>query len=230
MTNLAPTIEPKSDQLNADDLIGGPRTVKITKVAAAGGEQPISISFEDDNGRPYKPCKSMRRVLVFAWGEKGADYVGRSMTLYRDDSVRFGGIEVGGIRISHMSHIERELSFPLTMSKAKRATYTVKPLKDQPKSKPQNSMGGGDSKPASSDNGDAGKLTLIGKDGKEFKFAPDKWRDVLVDVFEKKPFDQAKECWDNNSELIEAASFTHAEHANHVQVAWLKRKRDQETA
>lgn len=130
MTDLGSTIAPKSDQLNADDLLARPLTVTITKVSARPGsqEQPIAISFTGDNGKPYLPCKSMRRVLVQTWGANGADYVGRSMTLYRDPAVLFGGVAVGGIRISHMSHIDAPVTFALTMSRASRKPYTVQPL------------------------------------------------------------------------------------------------------
>lgn len=130
MIDLTPTIAPKSDQLNADDLIAGPMTIRITNVSAnpSSPEQPVSISFDGDNGKPYKPCKSMRRVLVSAWGKDGTAYIGRSMTLYRDPKVTFGGIEVGGIRISHMSDIERDMSMSLTASRTKRLPYVVKPL------------------------------------------------------------------------------------------------------
>lgn len=127
--NLADTIIPKSDQLNADDLISGAITIRVTAIKGSNEpQQPVSIHYEGDNGKPYKPCKSMRRVLVSAWGANGADYVGRSMTLYRDDSVVFGGIAVGGIRISHLSHIERDLTLALTVSRASRKPYTVKRL------------------------------------------------------------------------------------------------------
>ena len=63
--NMLESIAPKSNQLNADDLIGGRSiTIKITKVSGVAGEQPICINYEGDNGKPYYPCKSMRRVLV----------------------------------------------------------------------------------------------------------------------------------------------------------------------
>jgi hypothetical protein len=124
-------IAPKSDQLNADDLIAGPRTITVTGVRASGkgdDQQPISINFEGDNGKPYKPCKSMRRVMVFVWGANSAAYVGRSMTLYRDESVQFGADKVGGIRISHMSHIDAPQSHALTATRGRRAPYTVQPM------------------------------------------------------------------------------------------------------
>lgn len=127
--NLAPTITPKSDQLNADDLITGPITIKVTALKGSNEpQQPVSIHYEGDNGKPYKPCKSMRRVLVSAWGANGAEYVGRSMTLYRDEAVAFGGIQVGGIRISHLSHIDKDLTMALTVSKTSRKPYTVRIL------------------------------------------------------------------------------------------------------
>lgn len=130
MTDLGATIAPKSDQLNADDLINGPITIKVRKVSANPGsaEQPISIYFDGDGEKPYKACKSMRRVLVQVWGRDGASYVGKSMTLYRDPSVKFGGLEVGGIRISHMSDIDKPTTMALTATKAQRKPFTVHPL------------------------------------------------------------------------------------------------------
>jgi hypothetical protein len=129
MIDMRPTIEPKTDQLNADSLIAGPITIKVTKVSLCKEpEQPIAINFEGDNGKPYRPGKSMRRVLVNVWGPDGAAYVGRSMTLYRDDAVKFGGLDVGGIRISHLSHITRPVTMALTASRAARKPFTVQPL------------------------------------------------------------------------------------------------------
>ena len=135
MTDLSDTITPNSQQLNADDLLTGPRTITITGVAGSGDpQQPISINFEGDHGKPYKPCKSMRRVMVAAWGKDGKAYAGRSLTLYCDPKVKFGGIEVGGIRISHMSDIsEPKITMALTASKAKRAPFTVQRIDGAPK-------------------------------------------------------------------------------------------------
>lgn len=130
MVDLSQTVAPKSDQLNSDDLISGPRTITVTRVTAAQDtpDQPVAVYFEGDNGKPYKPCKSMRRVLISAWGVDASQFAGRSMTLYRDPSVTFGGMQVGGIRISHMTGLDKEMSLALTATKAKRAIYKVKPL------------------------------------------------------------------------------------------------------
>jgi hypothetical protein len=61
--SLQDTIVPKSDQLNADDLITGPITVTVEAVKRSPSpEQPIDIYITGH--RPFRPCKSMRRVLI----------------------------------------------------------------------------------------------------------------------------------------------------------------------
>ena len=128
MLDMSTVIIPKSDQISADDFISGPRTYSIQDVSISPGtEQPIQIGLVGEN-RVWKPCKSMARVLVAAWGADAKLYAGKSVTLYRDPKVKWGGLEVGGVRISHMSHIERPLSMALTATKGRRADYTVKPL------------------------------------------------------------------------------------------------------
>jgi hypothetical protein len=132
--DMTATIAPKSLQLNADDLIAGPRTITITRVSANEGapEQPVAVSFHGDGNKPYLPCKSMRRVMVSVWGADASAYVGRSMTIYRDPEVVFGGMKVGGIRISHMSDMAGPMTLVLTATRATRKPYTVKPLAVEP--------------------------------------------------------------------------------------------------
>lgn len=133
MVDLSKTIEPKSDQINYDDFLGGiTKTITVTKVVGSDGDQPIAIRYEGDNGKPYKPCKSMRRVLVALWGANGAEYAGKSMTLYGDPEVMFGGVKVGGIRISHVSHITEPHVLSLTAKKGGRKPFTVRPLTSAP--------------------------------------------------------------------------------------------------
>lgn len=131
--NLRDTITPKSDQLNADDLINTTRVIRVTAVKrGASKEQPISIEYSGMEGRPYKPCKSMRRVLLAAWGDDGREWTGRSMKLYTDPEVKFGGIKVGGIRISQLSHMEKEMKIMLTASKGKRDESRITRLPNYP--------------------------------------------------------------------------------------------------
>jgi hypothetical protein len=133
VTDLRSTIIPKSDQLNSEQLLGGPITVKVTEVTVGStDEQPISIHYEGENGRPFKPCKTMRKVLIFAWGEDGRVWSGRSMTLYCDPTVKFGGEQVGGIRISHLSDIKGQIQVSLTATKGKKALHTIERLDTAP--------------------------------------------------------------------------------------------------
>jgi hypothetical protein len=43
--------------------------------------------------------------------------------------VKFGGMETGGIRISHATHIDAPFKMALTVTRGKRAPFTVQPLK-----------------------------------------------------------------------------------------------------
>ena len=131
--NLRDTIAPKSDQLNADDLTGTTRVIRVTAVKRGSGkDQPVVIEYSGMDGRPYKPCKTVRRVLIAAWGEDGREWAGRSMKLYSDPEVKFGGVKVGGIRISQLSHMEKELKILLTSTRGKRDETRITRLPTYP--------------------------------------------------------------------------------------------------
>lgn len=130
--DMTPTLAANSNQLTSDDLIAGPITIRVTKVQAGSSEQPVAISYEGDQCKPWYPCKSMRRVLVAAWGADASAYIGRTMTLFRDPEVSYGGIKVGGIRIQAMSDLDSPLSIALTVTRQKRAPYKVQVLKVEP--------------------------------------------------------------------------------------------------
>lgn len=130
MNDMSAVIQPKSDQLNSDSLLGGPITITISKVdLKPGADQPCTVHYECEDGKPWKPCKSMARMLVAAWGPDAAKYAGKSLTLFRDPAVTWGGMAVGGIRISHMSHIERPLSENLTATRGNKKPFKVQPLR-----------------------------------------------------------------------------------------------------
>lgn len=126
--DISSTIEPRSDQLNADSLMAGPRTFTIESVTAGTSEQPVNINLVESPGRPWKPSKSMRRVLVTAWGPDGDTYAGRHVTLYRNPEVKYAGQEVGGIEVSHLSHIDKPLRIALTVTRGKKRAHTIQPL------------------------------------------------------------------------------------------------------
>lgn len=124
--DISHTIVPKSDQLNADQLLAGPLTIIVSRVTVGGGdEQPVSVHYEGDNGRPYKPCKTMRKLLSYAWGSNAAVWAGRAMTLFHEPAVRFGGELVGGIRISHLSDIDSDIRVSLITTRGKKSATSV---------------------------------------------------------------------------------------------------------
>lgn len=128
MNDMSGVITPRSDQINADDLQGRTLNITISGVRLGGSaEQPVSIYFEGSD-KAYRPCKSMCRVMVHAWGLDANQYVGKSMTLYCDPNVKFGPLAVGGIRISHMSDIDGPMTMALTATKGVKKAYKVLPL------------------------------------------------------------------------------------------------------
>jgi hypothetical protein len=128
ISNLRATILPKSDQLNAEQLIDNPITVRVTNVSMGSDDQPLIVHYENDDGRPYKPCKTVRKILIHAWGDDGRKWVGQAMTLFHDPSIRYGGAEVGGIRVSHVTGITKNLVLALTATRGKKVLQTIKPL------------------------------------------------------------------------------------------------------
>jgi hypothetical protein len=128
--DITKTVEPRSDQLNYDDVATHDLTITVTDVKQGPPDQPVELHSVEFPGRPYKPGKSMRRVLIAAWSAEASAYVGRRITIYGDPTIRFGKDAVGGIRIRALSHITEPLTVALTVTRGKRAPFTVQPLAD----------------------------------------------------------------------------------------------------
>jgi len=126
--DLTESIAPRSDQINADDLMAGSVTVTISEVRKGTPEQPVDVHLVEYPGRPYKPSKSMRRILVSAWGPDASAYAGRRLTLVRNPEITFGKDKVGGIEISHLSNLAKPLTVALTATRGRRKNFTVAPL------------------------------------------------------------------------------------------------------
>lgn len=129
MVDISDTLAPNSDQLDAIDLRGNPpRIFTITKVdVRPSSDQPVSLHLAEFP-RVWRPGKSMRRVLAFCWGNDSSVWIGRSVELYCDDKVSFGGEAIGGTRVSRLSHIDGPKSVPLIVSRGKSGVFKVKPL------------------------------------------------------------------------------------------------------
>ena len=130
--DISRTIEADSTQVNAVDLTGSSRIVTITGVSKGpDSKQPVNLELAEFPGRSYRPCKSMRRVLVHAWGPDAQSYIGRRMRLYNDESVKWAGRAVGGIRINGLSDIAAGFQRTLQESQKSYVTYAIEKLPDQ---------------------------------------------------------------------------------------------------
>lgn len=128
LVDIAKSVEPRSDQQNYDDYIGGSKIVTVSDVKKGTSEQPVEVHLVEYPGRPYKPSKSMRRVLFAAWGGEAASWVGRQLELFGDPDVTFGKEKVGGIKIARLSHLAEPMKIQLTVSRGRREPFTVLPL------------------------------------------------------------------------------------------------------
>lgn len=139
MTDIGDTLAPKSDQLDAVDLLGAPpRVFTITQVDVSDNphaEQPVTVHLAEFP-RVWRPNLSMRRVLSFCWGVRSAAYIGRRVELYCDERVVYGGNVVGGIRISRLSDITERRTVPLLVAKGRGGSWTVDPLPDAAPAEP----------------------------------------------------------------------------------------------
>jgi hypothetical protein len=152
-TDFGHTLLADSTQLNADDLIGGPIVVQITRVDVKPkgqakpkkGDQPVTIHITGGH-KPYRPCLSLRRVFASVWGLGTGAWIGRTLVLFRDETVTFGDDPVGGIRVSHMSDLaEPSMTVMVNESRGKKTAITVRryvPPRETPTVMPLNSLRG----------------------------------------------------------------------------------------
>lgn len=136
--DISKHIRARSDQLNSEDLIGGPITVKIEDVSKGNSEQPVVIKISGGH-QPFKPCKTTLRVLAATMGIDTRKWVGTYVTLFRDEHVKWAGVEVGGIRIKALSAIDQSVTLQLTETRGKKTAHKIEPLKpptDQQQSAP----------------------------------------------------------------------------------------------
>ena len=127
--DITDTLAPNSDQLDAVDLLSGPRTFTVDRVTKGNAERPIQVHFREFP-RPWRPGVNQRRVLGGVWGTDSSQWTGRRLTLFCDPEVAYGGQKVGGIRVSHMSHIKKRTGTPIIPTRGKSTIYNVDPLAD----------------------------------------------------------------------------------------------------
>lgn len=137
MVDMLKTIEAKSDRLNADDLMGGDRVIKVEAVKAGDTPDKVKVFFEGCDGKPWWPCKTMCRAIVAAWGKYPSNYIGKSIQLFRDPNVVYGGMAVGGVRIRAFSDIDGPLTLMLGEKRGKKSVFKFDKLDVTPTPEPE---------------------------------------------------------------------------------------------
>lgn len=131
--DITDALAPNSDQLDAIELVT-PRTFTIAaggRLAVRDGKTVAEIALEGFP-RVWRPSKGMLDVLAKCWGADAKQWVGRRVTLYNDPDVMFGKDKVGGVRVSHLSHIDGAQTVPIRASGRGRSPkpWKVEPLPD----------------------------------------------------------------------------------------------------
>lgn len=135
--DLQRATQAKSDQLNSCDILGGSLVAKILDVKSGNSEQPVIIVI-DSWPQPWKPSKTSLRVLCACWGNEPQNWIGRYAVLFCDETVKFGGEAIGGIRTSHLSHITGTKKVAVNTTRGKKGIQTIEPYYPQEESAPVN--------------------------------------------------------------------------------------------
>lgn len=127
MIDVSHTIKSKSDQLNADDLVSGDLMIQVEGVNVVNDpQQPVQIFYYGCDGKPFKPCLTVRRILIKLWGADASQWANKWMNLYVDPTVSYGKQKnIGGIRVSAMSHIQKSATLKLTIRKGIKQEFRI---------------------------------------------------------------------------------------------------------
>jgi hypothetical protein len=132
--DLSKALAPKTDQIDAADLIGRPPQIFTIKSVSENGseladQQPVNIRLEETD-LYWRPSKGMLRVMADpeCWGRDVKLWAGRQVELYGDPNVYFGKEKRGGTRISRMSHISGKKKILINPRGGRGAYWEVTPL------------------------------------------------------------------------------------------------------
>lgn len=132
--DISDALAPTSDQLDAVELVT-PRTFTIDTGSRLGKREGKTVAEIRLVGfdRVWRPSKGMLDVLAKCWGTDGSKWVGHRVTLYNDTEVMFGREKTGGIRISHLSHIDGVQTVSIRAGGGRTKPWKVRPLAEAPK-------------------------------------------------------------------------------------------------
>jgi len=125
------TAEPRSDQINYEDFLSGPKVYTVGGVRNGTAEQKYDIQLQEEQ-RVWRPPLTVLRTLIACWGDDATVWQGRQVELFGDPSIRFGKEAVGGIRIKALSHLDEPKTVTVTVSRGKRQKITIQPLQAAP--------------------------------------------------------------------------------------------------
>lgn len=131
MIDLTKAIEADSDCIVAADLTGGTKIIAITNVVEIGGKdkKKVDIHYEGMDGKPFRPCKSMLRVMCQLWETTdGQQFIGRGLELYREENCLYKGEKTPGVRICGMSHIAKPVTVLVQEKRGRGTQYEIRPL------------------------------------------------------------------------------------------------------
>ena len=122
--------KPKSDQLNYETFLTGPQTFTVSKVTPGDRDHPVFIHMNECPATPYKPSKGMLKCIAQpdGWGDKSSQWVGKSITLYGDPTVIYGGVEVGGIKVAAISDINGDYETLISARRGVRKPHLIKKI------------------------------------------------------------------------------------------------------
>ena len=122
--------KPKSDQLNYETFLTGPQTFTVSKVTPGDRDHPVFIHMNECPATPYKPSKGMLKCIAQpdGWGDKSSQWVEKSITLYGDPTVIYGGVEVGGIKVAALSDINGDYETLISARRGVRKPHLIKKI------------------------------------------------------------------------------------------------------
>lgn len=129
-------IQIKTDRLNYEHFLYGPRTFIIAKWGKRKeqGADKLCLVMDGEESTPFMPCQGMIKCLISedGWGDDLNSWIGKSITLFGDSSVKFGKQEIGGVRISHISGISKPYETKISERRGVRIDYEIKQLPQYP--------------------------------------------------------------------------------------------------
>lgn len=122
--------KPRSDQLNFENFLTGPQTFTVSKVTPGDRDHPVFIHMNECPATPYKPSKGMLKCIAQpdGWGDKSSQWVGKAITLYGDPTVIYGGVEVGGIKVSALEGIAGDYETLISARRGVRKPHMIKKI------------------------------------------------------------------------------------------------------